>query len=266
MENAMSVETKFEKRGARVLVLDTDPRKWMRGSFTVDVRKDRRGEYFEVVTREPGITVDVLDVQPKDRHLLLMVSEPGAKKHDPLVRHKFLCGHDERHWFAAAVPGPVKNVMDAKVALQPPIVQMETVKKVGKPTKRVKRKNAAYRRQGEWFFVPTPNIHPDKLFLLKNERLVRTGGGKPHIAEHAYRIGGTTVYTKGDQTITAKAYDALKSDQRAGWRFMILDPVVYVKGKISHPDHATIILHDWHRVFANTESNALGRGNLRFLD
>ena len=262
----MSVETKFEKMGARVLVLDTDPRKWMRGTFTVDVRKDRKGEYFEVVTREPGVTVDVLDVQPKDRHLLLMVSEPGLRKRDPLVRHKFLCGHDERHWFAAAVPGPVKNVMDAKVALQPPIVQMETVKKVGKPTKRVKRKNAAYRRQGEWFFVPSPSSNPDKMYIRKNEPLVRTGGGKPHIAEYAFRFGGTTVYTRRGRTITVKEYDEMTQTERIGWTQMLQDPQVYVKGKISHPDHATIILNLWHRVFANTESNALGRGNLRFLD
>ena len=56
----------------------------------------------------------MLDVQPADRHLLLMVREGGEKP-------KFLCGHDERHWFVAAVPesAPVGTVRAAKEALKP---------------------------------------------------------------------------------------------------------------------------------------------------
>ena len=56
----------------------------------------------------------VLDVQPRDRHLLLMSREQGQK-------HRFLLGHDERHWLVAGIleASPVSRVADAKRALKP---------------------------------------------------------------------------------------------------------------------------------------------------
>ena len=41
-------------------------------------------------------------------------------------KQKFLCGHDERHWFVAAVPEDargVTGVVAAKAALQPALVR-----------------------------------------------------------------------------------------------------------------------------------------------
>lgn len=62
----------------------------------------------------------VMDVQKNDRHLLLMARD---KDGSPL---KFLCGHDERHWFTCAVPGGPSTVFQAKQALKPPeIVRAE---------------------------------------------------------------------------------------------------------------------------------------------
>ena len=50
------------------------------GVITLDIRDDRRGEYFEVVSpRGVDPEVAVLDVRPADRHLLLMVREGGEK-------------------------------------------------------------------------------------------------------------------------------------------------------------------------------------------
>jgi len=62
----------------------------------LDVRQDRHGEYF-LISRAQASTTElvVLDVQPRDRHLLLL-SRSAAEK------HRFLLGHDERHWFVAA--------------------------------------------------------------------------------------------------------------------------------------------------------------------
>ncbi|MBK9620308.1 MAG: hypothetical protein IPO31_14145 [Candidatus Obscuribacter sp.] len=37
------------------------------------------------------------------------------------------------------------------------------------------------------------------------------------------------------------------------WRHMKRDALVYAKGKVKHPDHATIFLDGWHRVLMNTE-------------
>jgi len=44
------------------------------------------------------------------------------------------------------------------------------------------------------------------------------------------------------------------------------DPVVFVRGKISHSDHATIRLDDWHRVEMNTENKSRAMAQVAFLD
>ena len=93
----------------------------------------------------------MLDVQPADRHLLLMVRGRDEKS-------KFLCGHDERHWFVAAVPesAPVGTVRAAKEALKPAEVRSAQARLGLGSDAGNRRKNAAFRRQGEWFFVPAP--------------------------------------------------------------------------------------------------------------
>src|SRR6202035_5735672 len=85
------------------------------GVVSLDVQTDRKGEFFEIAP-QPGSEAEiaVLDVQPADRHLLLLVREGKDKS-------KFLCGHDERHWFVAGIPesAPVGTVRQAKEALKP---------------------------------------------------------------------------------------------------------------------------------------------------
>lgn len=44
------------------------------------------------------------------------------------------------------------------------------------------------------------------------------------------------------------------------------NPGVYACGAVRHPDHATIVLHDWCQVLMNEENKAHGRKNLAFLD
>ena len=62
--------------------------------------------------------------------------------------------------------------------------------------KRYARKNRAFRRQGEWFFVPEPTFVVDEKLVLRNEPL-RRGSGKPHMVEELYRTGGETVHVCG---------------------------------------------------------------------
>src|SRR4051812_12799523 len=92
--------SKFARIGARLKVADRPSRPFRAASgvISLDIGEDRSGEFFEVV-RRPGVDpeVAVLDVQPEDRHLLILVRDGGEKQ-------KFLCGHDERHWFVAAIP------------------------------------------------------------------------------------------------------------------------------------------------------------------
>ena len=155
--------------------------------LALDVRQDRHGEYF-LISRAQASTTElvVLDVQPRDRHLLLL-SRSAAEK------HRFLLGHDERHWFVAGIPEstPVSRVRDAKQALKPDLVQSS---ERGIRTKyRDRRSNAARIRQGEWFFVPAPKVRVELFLVLRNEPIAR-GGGKPHVCEELYRFGGETVY------------------------------------------------------------------------
>src|SRR6185369_2910345 len=74
----------FEKMGARVKFASITPprlRPRVPVELALDVREDNRGEYF-LVSRNPLIAIElvVLDVQPKDRHLVLM-SRKGTEKH-----------------------------------------------------------------------------------------------------------------------------------------------------------------------------------------
>jgi hypothetical protein len=44
------------------------------------------------------------------------------------------------------------------------------------------------------------------------------------------------------------------------------EPSVYVRGRVSHLDHKTIVLDNWHRVLMNTEREAPGMEHVVFLD
>ena len=65
-----------------------------------------------------SLDVTVMQSEPKKRHLLLLVRNTADK---PQL-DRFLCGHDEREWFVAAVPGGASQVRQAMDALQPPEV------------------------------------------------------------------------------------------------------------------------------------------------
>ena len=50
------------------------------------------------------------------------------------------------------------------------------------------------------------------------------------------------------------------------WNLMKRNPDAYVKGRISHADHGTIILPTWHQVVMNTEHRAKAMVHVTFLD
>jgi hypothetical protein len=190
------LDTKFARIGARLKVADRPSRRSRTsGVIILDVQTDRKGEFFEIV-RQAGVEAEiaVLDVQPADRHLLLLVREGKDKS-------KFLCGHDERHWFVAGIPesAPVGTVRQAKEALKPAEVQTAQARQRLKGKARNRRKNAAFVRQSEWFFLPVPGFVVDEKLVLPNEPLRRGNGGKPHWAEFCYRTGGETVYVCSKQ-------------------------------------------------------------------
>lgn len=260
----LKIAEKFERMGARVKFNDHSASQ----SLSLNVRSDREGEYFEVSkgsnSREK---VEVLDVQPRDRHLLLLVRGDDSK-------NKLLCGHDERHWFVAGIPetAPVGTVRQAKESLKPAVVRHEQVRKKVRKKKRNRRKNEAFIRQGEWFFIPADNPVLHEYLVLKNEPLSRGAGSKPHMAEFCYREGGEDVYvcSRYPNGVSFKKYKMILSRNSSarnwGWNRMKRNPSVYVKGKISHADHKTIHLHEWCLVVMNTENQSQAMRHVAFLD
>lgn len=107
--------------------------------------------------------------------------------------------------------------------------------------------------------------------MLSKEPL-RRGRGKPHLAESLFRRGGQTVYVCNlhPSGLTENQYRELvrrePDKKKLPWRTMAREPEVYVKGRISHPDHKTITLSVWHRVLPNTENASRAGSSLAFLD
>ena len=274
--NAKNIESKFAAMGARLKVREIAPewRRWFgwqrTEDYAVDIQKDRHGQFFEL--RVPTHISDSLEVcimqsEPKQRHLLLAVRKSGDK---PQL-DRFLCGHDEREWFVAAVPGGASSVRQAMDTLQPQDVRDSLARSHVSSRKRYARKNRAFRRQGEWFFVPEPSFVVDEELIHRNEPL-RRGAGKPHMVEELFRTGGETVHVcdRYPNGITPGEYrDILQSNPKAhrwGWRVMQRNPGAYARGTVRHSDHATITLSFWHRVLMNTETQSRTMANVAFLD
>ena len=101
----------------------------------------------------------------EDRHLLLM-----ARTED---KQRFLCGHDERQWFVAAIPesAGATTVQEAKQALKPRAVR-EAEAQMGVKTrdlhKRRKKTKAGAKiyHQGEWIFLPRPDLDSEDIIRI----------------------------------------------------------------------------------------------------
>ena len=260
-----ALEKKFAEMGIRVQVGSFGRRVVRRNTnLTVDVSRDKKGEFFDIRTTGEA-DLRVVDIDKKDRHLLLLADD-GERK------DKYLCGHDERHWFVCAVPGQsISSIKSAKESLKPSAVRQVQHDKGIKNKKRNRRRNKAFVRQGEWIFEPVAGINPKKYLIFKNEPISR-GRGKPHICEELYREGGTTVYVcmRHRDGVEQGQYEQIirnnPSAKKWNWQVMKRDPKAYVRGKISHSDHATIKLNEWHRVHMNTEGDAPAAQNVVFLD
>jgi hypothetical protein len=264
------LESRFARMGARLKVQESAPRSRIgsAGNLSVDVQHDRRGEFFEIRLRPTvDLRLEVVDLKPAERHLLLLAEEGSRKS-------KFLCGHDERQWFVAAVPEreSVASVRDAMEALKPVEVRQAQSRLKIKNEDRRRRKTDAYVRQGEWFFVPAPNAVIVEQFVLHNEPLSRGAGSKPHLVEFCYRSGGEAIYVcdRYPRGLGEAAYQKVLASRSGAkswaWQIMRRNPQVYVKGRISHPDHKTIVLFGWHQVLMNTENQSWAMRSVAFLD
>ena len=92
------------------------------------------------------------------------------------------------------------------------------------------------------------------------------------MCQYMYRDGGTAVYVcrRRPTGVTARVYQQLlldDPDARAwNWTSRVRDAKVYVRGRVSHADHKTIVLNGWHQVLMNTERLAPGARSVVFLD
>jgi hypothetical protein len=156
-------------------------------------------------------------------------------------------------------------------ALQPQDVRAALTRNHVSSRKRYARKNRAFRRQGEWFFVPEPSFVLDEKLILRNEPL-RRGAGKPHLVEELFRSGGETVHVcrRHPNGVLPDEYRSIlrrnPDAARWGWQVMRRNPGVYARGTVRHSDHATITLPFWHRVIMNTETQSRTMANVAFLD
>ncbi len=44
------------------------------------------------------------------------------------------------------------------------------------------------------------------------------------------------------------------------------NPTVFVRGRVRHPDHKTIVLHGWHQVLMNTVTESMAMRHVAFID
>lgn len=278
--NTKPIERQFDRLGVRIKITRPRPtrRAWGWGSrgaresedYSLDVQRDRKGEYFMLTVPEAlenGLCLQVLQARPHDRHLLLMVRKDPAAEID-----RFLCGHDEREWFVAAVPDRVSTVDGAKESLKPQAVRWAQAQEALDRDERNRRKNRAFRRQGEWFFLPVPwRLRIVDSLVLRHEPISRSGG-KPHIVEQLYRSGGQAIYTCPEHPdgVSEERYRRLIQNKPKArgyrWTMQRINPSVYAKGKIRHPDHKTIVLPDWHHVLMNTENQSRTMQHVAFID
>jgi hypothetical protein len=256
-----SLSRHFEAMGARVKFRPLGKPRWPmnpRTPFTIDIGRDSRGAFFDFALGERAPEFEILQAVPKDRHLLLFTSKG----------ERFLCGHDERHWFVAELTAPVSTVAAAKRALMPAAV-LERASSI-KPSKTENRRNVVFKRQGEWFFVPAERDLSGQT-ILRNEPLMRNAQSKPHICEEFVRIGGKTVYVFGGRHYTeAELRERFRQEPQLrhimSRETRVADAEVYVRGRVSHPDHATINLEGWHRVMINRERPSGHSSKVTFLD
>lgn len=256
------LRSSFRAIGADVRAVAPQPLRATWRTREVSAQRIRvRDSLFELVL-PTNAAATVLDCRPGERHLVLGLQEGGG------TSQRFLCGFDERHWFAAAVSG--LTVRTAKESLMPPQVRDFALRAGLRQAELFRRHTRAFIRQGEWFFVPVETtVNP--LHVHRWEPLIRPGGGKPHLVQELVRGRGEMVWHHRDHApsgLNDAQFAALAEHVRRakGWnrRTRITDATsVLARGAVRHPDHATVHLHGWHRVYINSEQRPASLG---FLD
>jgi hypothetical protein len=197
-------------------------------NFLMDLRTTNKktgyGQYFIIY---PGTetTIEVLNVNKEYKQLILMVHEPEremtvetSRWDDELKKYvtdiNIIKNEAEiRHFLIGHDEGHLFVALMNKNVLT-----VEQAHKSLMPFELRNKPKSYYKRQGEWFFVPVSGliIPPETVVETKD---LQIGTGRGHKAQYHVTVDGN----------------------------------VYVKGTIIHPDHKTLTLKDWHRVYNNNE-------------
>ncbi|MEZ6097161.1 MAG: hypothetical protein R3C03_23550 [Pirellulaceae bacterium] len=137
----------------------------------------------------------------------------------------------------------VSTVKTAFDALKPIAVRAFETRLGVKPRKRNRRRNEAFIRQGEWFFVPVvDSTIIDERLVIRHEPISR-GGGKPHICEEVVRQGGQLVYVSNQHPRGLTEHERMRLFSRKPamrnlqWVAQRRNPNVFVRGRVRHRNH-----------------------------
>lgn len=259
----------FIERGRAIVEVDNSSIFQMSIESKSVAKRKPPTEYFRLWLGAEDNNVRVLDVDSKQQQLLLLVKEPkrkfkrratkygiisrekreGLKVEEEIVlitddsSRKYLMGMDEKHLFVCQIPekGRVVNkVAEAHRDLKP------------KETRGTKEK-----RQGEFFFLEVDNKEineiDEKIKCLAKDKLGRE-------IFRAKNKSLNTIMKKLEKGAGSGAYnfhnDGLgpRGNPHIAENILVKDKEkIYVKGKIRHPEHSTINLLTWHRVYKNAE-------------
>jgi len=217
------LERKFREVGVP-LRLDND-RSW----FGINVGRHRDREWIAL---SPGdSSVEVMDSDGDHRQLLLLVRETDGWGRPS--KSKILCGRDESSLFSVRVTGSrvINTVAAAHEALKPVELRSAPGARRGP-----RYRNPRVIRQGDWFFVPRPDLGRQEWpGSQRNARL--STGGNPHIVDYLH--GETRNLFRPPSFFWDRGF-------------------VFARGFVRHKDHRTISLPYWHRVLPNSAGVAPG--------
>lgn len=262
-----SIVRPFRSANVDLTLLRGPLRNVNRDIFQMDILRSYRRECVRIWPGHAKNRLEVIDVEPGLRQLVLLVQEPVRtftekvdkarmpngrvlphtlrpgervtvstdthwvveRRTDDSLR-RYLCGMDETHLFVAQFRDGV-TVREAHASLRPEEVEGAERRAPGETV-----------RQGEWFFIPLETGERETLeaSLRRSMREIRRNapvgpGGKPHVADQ--------VLIREDRSRWIR--------RRSGW---VLGRVrVYARGAVRHPDHATLHLDSWRRVVRNAE-------------
>lgn len=257
MFNGEQLVRDFAKIGARMHITTLDDR-WIRlFNFGLN-KKSSSGEFFRLEIQEEAKRVldfRVSHIDTRTRHAVMSIDrdwgDEVGKSSQPEGKSHVLIGHDERHWFLADLPERIgiNSVHRAMGSLQPPEIQaLRHTRGRGMPdTQWHRRRNACFKRQGEWFFVPVTadDVINQKLILRDGvlQRFQYLTKLNTHRVDELFRVPRQMDF-----------YDNLNELWKEGVTSVI--PLrQYARGRVRHKDHATIFLREWHEVFLNCESD-----------